>query len=156
MKKRLFDPFENVNTPIPHEVCVAHERAGFLTPAEFEGYVARFANPDFAALDPDSDIIGDTLAWKLYCFTQLQAEAGEFGGHLAKAVRDDKLDIDDMTSLTPDRRLKLAKELGDNLYFVVACARILGFSLENIMALNVDKLLGREQRGTSGGEGDDR
>nr|DAR89672.1 MAG TPA: NTP-PPase-like protein [Caudoviricetes sp.] len=50
----------------------------------------------------------------------------------------------------------LVSELGDVLWFVAMLAQRLGYSLENVMRLNLDKLADRQARGVIIGDGDKR
>lgn len=87
----------------------------------------------------------DDLRDLFICTTGLAGEAGEVSEKLKKFVRDDTLDVDN-----------LVKELGDVLYYLVTIGHRFGFSLEDIQNANVDKLVGRMQRGTMRGSGDNR
>ena len=73
-------------------------------------------------------------------------EAGEFAEKVKKAWRDQ----------TPLDREGAAKELGDVLWYVAAAARDLGYSLEDVARMNIEKFVGRRQRGTLAGAGDNR
>lgn len=55
-----------------------------------------------------------------------------------------------------DRKEKLAKELGDVLWYVSDIARCTGLSLEEIATANVEKLKSRQERGVLKGSGNDR
>jgi NTP pyrophosphatase (non-canonical NTP hydrolase) len=77
--------------------------------------------------------------------TGLGGEAGEVLENLKKYVRDGTLDV-----------VKLKKELGDVLYYLTTIGRTFGFSLEEIMQANIDKLTNRLAKGTMRGSGDDR
>jgi NTP pyrophosphatase (non-canonical NTP hydrolase) len=73
-------------------------------------------------------------------------EAGEFAGKLCKAHRKEEL---------PDKR-QLGDELGDVVWRVAALCNQLGYTMEHIMQMNIEKLTDRKQRGVIIGEGDDR
>ena len=97
-----------------------------------------------------------------YAFTNLVAEAGEVAGKLAKVERGDKVDlrfyidaIDAIKSLDEIRQPVL-KELGDVLWQLSACCNELGVSLEDVAQMNLEKLGGRDDRGTIKGDGDNR
>lgn len=77
--------------------------------------------------------------------TGLGGEAREVLENLKKFVRDGTLD-----------KQKLKKELGDVLYYLTTIGRTFGFSLEDIMQANIDKLTNRLAKGTMRGSGDDR
>ncbi len=89
-------------------------------------------------------------AWLAYPALGLAGEAGEVAEHAKKAIRDDGGEVSD------ERRAKMAKELGDVLWYVAQLASELGLDLEEIAQANLDKLLSRQQRGVLSGSGDDR
>ena len=80
----------------------------------------------------------------------LAEEAGEVAGKFAKAIRDDNC------SLSTERKIEIKKELGDVMWFVAELATLLGFTLEEVMQGNIDKLESRKQRGVIHGSGDNR
>lgn len=51
---------------------------------------------------------------------------------------------------------ELKKQLGDVLWYCANLANDMGFSLEEIGQMNVDKLASRKQRNKLEGEGDNR
>lgn len=78
-------------------------------------------------------------------------EAGEIAGNIKKAMRDDG------GVITEERKAKIIKEMGDELWYLAALARIeLGVSLAYVGKQLLNKLEGRVERGTLQGEGDDR
>jgi len=81
---------------------------------------------------------------------ELCEEAGEVAGNAKRIYRDEG------GSLTEGRRSNLAKELGDTLWNIGRIATLLGYTLEEIAQMNVDKLQGRADRGTLCGQGDAR
>ena len=91
----------------------------------------------------------------IYPTLGLMGEAGEFCEKVKKIVR-----IAPTCSCHPeisdDQAIELAKELGDVLWYVMAAAREIGFTLDEIAQLNVSKLLARKERGTLHGSGDNR
>lgn len=58
--------------------------------------------------------------------------------------------------VTEDFKTELIKEVSDVLWYCAALASELGTNLENIAQVNLDKLHGRQSRGTIIGEGDNR
>jgi NTP pyrophosphatase (non-canonical NTP hydrolase) len=80
----------------------------------------------------------------------LAEEAGEVAGKYAKAIRDCNGRID------AERREAIKKELGDVLWFVAELSTQLDFTLEEVMAANIEKLTSRKARGVIKGDGDDR
>jgi len=85
------------------------------------------------------------------CYTALGlGEAGEVQNKVKKILRDDN------GTLTDDKRLAIAKELGGNLWYIAMCARELGYSLEEIADINLSELRSRKERGVIKGSGDER
>jgi len=89
-------------------------------------------------------------AWLAYPSLGLAGEAGEVAEHAKKAIRDDR------GTVTDERRLAMAKELGDVLWYVAQLASELGLELEDIARANLEKLSSRQQRGVLSGSGDER
>jgi NTP pyrophosphatase (non-canonical NTP hydrolase) len=89
-------------------------------------------------------------AWLAYPSLGLAGEAGEVAEHAKKAIRDDG------GTITDERRLAMAKELGDVLWYVAQLASELGLELEDIARANLEKLSSRQQRGVLSGSGDER
>ena len=76
----------------------------------------------------------------------LVGEAGEISEKVKKWLRGDK-ELD---------KQALLKELGDPLWYITAIAGDLGFTLQEVVDANIEKLSSRKQRGVLKGEGDDR
>jgi NTP pyrophosphatase (non-canonical NTP hydrolase) len=73
-------------------------------------------------------------------------EAGEVSEKVKKWLRGDKdLDKED-----------LIREIGDVLWYCTALAIDLGYTLDDVARMNIDKLNGRKERGTIKGSGDNR
>lgn len=102
-----------------------------------------------------------------YVALKLNGEAGEFAEHVGKAMRDDG--FGEMPGygafvrgeglqgdLTPDRRAKIIKEIGDVLWYLSAACNELGITLEEAAMENLLKLANRSRNGTLQGSGDDR
>ncbi len=81
----------------------------------------------------------------MYCALGLGGEAGEVLEKVKKWHRDGKLDHE-----------QVAFELGDVLYYLTRLANTLGYTLEQIMLMNVGKLSLRKEKGTLQGSGDNR
>lgn len=91
----------------------------------------------------------------------LMAEAGEVADKIAKAVRRGEIEINNNEIIFVRGNSfqftdNIADELGDVLWFVAMMARRLGFSLEEVMRRNLDKLADRQARGVIVGDGDKR
>lgn len=77
-------------------------------------------------------------------------EAGEVADKVKKVIRDNNQDFD------VAKRIEIAKEIGDVLWYCATLANDLDFNLEAIAQMNIDKLASRQQRGVLGGNGDNR
>lgn len=90
----------------------------------------------------------------LYPLLALQEEVGEVSGKVAKHLRKGG-SIDDFVT-DPEHREQLLKELGDVLWQLTALCEGLAIGLDDVAQRNLNKLSGREKRGTLVGEGDER
>lgn len=99
----------------------------------------------------------------IYPLIGLVSEAGEVADKIKKTMRDhDEIDL--LTSPLGEvyhqphyeRRVAMAKELGDVLWYVTALANDLGFSLDEIASMNIEKLRDRDDRDMIHGSGDER
>ena len=88
----------------------------------------------------------------------LVGEAGEVAEKVKKLYRDEQLSLggDPVMELNIEARIEVAKELGDVLWYVTAVASDLGFDLDEIATMNIDKLHSRKRRGRLRGSGDNR
>lgn len=114
---------------------------------EFTKSIASY-NTEVVLLGPNSDHYMPFLYPVLAC----AEEAGEVAGKLAKFVRKSASGEVDFEQLRQDMK----KELGDLQYQVSEAARQFGFSLQDIIDGNVEKLQDRVARGVLIGEGDNR
>jgi len=80
----------------------------------------------------------------------LNGEAGEVAEKLKKILRDKNGEF------SQDDKFKIAMELGDVLWYLSDIAFELGFTLENVAILNIQKLSSRKDRDKIHGEGDFR
>ncbi len=94
----------------------------------------------------------------LYPALGMNGEAGEVADKVKKVIRDTIVlkDCNGTIVLPKDKSIELAKEVGDVLWYCATLAKDLGFSLEEIAQMNVDKLQSRQNRGKLGGSGDNR
>lgn len=81
----------------------------------------------------------------VYTVLGLNGEAGEYAEKVKKHIRDGG-NLDDAA----------ASELGDTLWYLSAAASALGYSLEDIGQMNIDKLTDRAKRKMLHGSGDER
>ena len=99
-----------------------------------------------------------------YMMLNLVGELGEFASKIAKGIRKDKLEITTNNGLAariPENELteylnELKKEVGDCLWQLSGLCSVLGWSLEEIAQMNLDKLADRQKRDVIVGEGDNR
>ncbi len=95
------------------------------------------------AIYPDeSRIIYPTLG--------LTGEAGEVADKVKKVIRDNSATFDE------ERKRQIALELGDVMWYAASLANDLGYSLEEVCQMNLDKLASRMQRDKIHGSGDER
>lgn len=80
----------------------------------------------------------------------LNGEAGEVADKVKKVIRDNDGDF------SAERKLEIALELGDVMWYIATMASDLGIDLDTIAQLNVEKLARRAKRGCLGGSGDNR
>ena len=95
----------------------------------------------------------------LYPMLGLQSEVGELAGKLKKHFRDNEYEVtmeNCIAEMPAELRLEMAKEAGDILWYLTAIASDLGYSLEEIASLNLEKLADRKDRGVLKGSGDHR
>jgi NTP pyrophosphatase (non-canonical NTP hydrolase) len=81
----------------------------------------------------------------MYCALGLVGEAGEASEKIKKWHRDGNID-----------KAAVALELGDVLYYLTRLANSMGFTLEEVTAMNVKKLTDRRERNVLKGSGDNR
>ena len=90
----------------------------------------------------------------------LVGEAGEVAEKVKKYFRDgdhDDVVIEDpIAEMAPELREDIAKELGDVLWYITAIASDIGYSLDEVACLNLEKLESRQNRDQLHGSGDDR
>ncbi|HOS88239.1 MAG TPA: nucleoside triphosphate pyrophosphohydrolase family protein [Candidatus Pacearchaeota archaeon] len=86
----------------------------------------------------------------IYPTLGLAGEAGEVVEKIKKAIRDDN------GIVSEERKIEIAKELGDVLWYVANLAKELDLSLENIACQNIEKLKSRQDRNELHGSGDNR
>ena len=103
-----------------------------------------------------------------YMLLNLVAEVGELAGKVAKPIRRKEVcfrdnlllpahmwEEDDMMAYQ-DMVTEMAYEAGDVLWQLSGVVKKLGFTLEEVAQMNLDKLASRKERGKIEGNGDHR
>ena len=105
----------------------------------------------------------ESSANPLYMLFMLGEEIGELQGKFSKAIRKGLIYFEKnelvFTDKATDKDIAewedlVAKECGDILWGVAGICNILGWDLENIGDINLNKLAARKAIGTIDGEGD--
>lgn len=86
----------------------------------------------------------------MYTALGLAGEAGEVANKVKKVIRDED------GVLSDEKRLEIADELGDVLWYAAAMATELGWRLEAVADYNIKKLLQRKSQEVLKGSGDKR
>ena len=96
-----------------------------------------------------------------YMMLNLVGEVGELASKIAKDIRKEHLRINEnrlSTRLEPPRFYERDKELmleaGDVLWQLSGLCEVMGWKLEDIAQMNLEKLAKRKQAGTIDGNGD--
>lgn len=95
-----------------------------------------------------------------YMLFGLVGEVGELFSKLAKAIRKDKIAMNNndfnLQTLTDQEKHDLKSELADCQWFVAGIAFSMGWDLQDIGESNLAKLADRAKRGVIDGNGDNR
>ena len=94
----------------------------------------------------DGEVIYPTLG--------LVSEAGEVADKIKKLMRDEDVDLG--FEMSEEQRRAVALEVSDCLWYITALASDLGYSLEEIADMNIEKLRDRKDRNAIHGSGDER
>jgi NTP pyrophosphatase (non-canonical NTP hydrolase) len=95
----------------------------------------------------------------IYPAMGLAGEAGEVVEKVKKLVRDDEMPLDEnfnTATINAEKRLEIARELGDVLFYVAMIADDIDYTLSEIAHMNTEKLADRKNRGQLRGSGDNR
>lgn len=84
----------------------------------------------------------------IYPALGLAGETGEVVDKIKKVIRQGEF--------TLGANLAIAKELGDVLWYLAALSKQLGYTLEEVAEMNLQKLKDRADRGVLKSEGDNR
>ena len=98
----------------------------------------------FAKYPRDAAVVYPTLG--------LVGEAGEVAEKIKKLIRDEN----GIEGMTEAKKLEIAKELGDVLWYLANLSHDLGFTLAQVAVMNINKLTDRNTRGVISGSGDNR
>lgn len=86
----------------------------------------------------------------IYPTLGLTGEADEVSDKIKKVLRDNN------SQFTADKKIEIAKEIGDVLWYCATLSHDLGYTLEDIARMNYEKLHSRQERGKLHGSGDNR
>ena len=86
----------------------------------------------------------------IYPTLGLTGEAGEVADKVKKVIRDGQRDF------TPEKKAEIMKEIGDVLWYCATLSHDLGYELDEVAQMNVDKLRSRMERHIISGNGDNR
>ena len=96
-----------------------------------------------------------------YMFLNLVGEVGEFASKVAKAIRKGNADISHSklsrigdTDMLAKQEEELKKEAGDIMWQLSGLCSVMGWYLEDVAQMNLDKLAARKAVGTIDGNGD--
>jgi len=104
----------------------------------------------------DKAIYPDAL---IYPMLGLQGEVGELSEKLKKFFRDNDYEVtmeDCVAEMPAELRFEMAMECSDVLWYITAVAADLGYDLEEIAQMNIEKLESRKRRKRIKGSGDFR
>lgn len=96
-----------------------------------------------------------------YMLLNLISETGELAGKVAKAIRKEEVYIDrnnlmDNSQSNSELEHEMQLELGDVLWQVAGLCECMGWDIEEIARMNLEKLQDRQKRGVIIGDGDHR
>lgn len=98
----------------------------------------------------------------IYPALGLCGESGEIAEKVKKWLRGDgggqTTSVDGVLAINmlEEARVALLKELGDPLWYITSMAADLGFTLQDVVDANYEKLTSRKERGVIKGSGDNR
>ncbi len=98
-----------------------------------------------------------------YMMLNLVGEVGELASKVAKGIRKDEVEIMENQIFHPSTRHiddeieeAMQLEAGDILWQLSGICSVMGWDLEAIAKMNLDKLASRQKRGVIEGNGDNR
>lgn len=101
----------------------------------------------------------------LYMLFGLNEEVGELHGKYSKAIRKGWLRANDDNNVLisgegyeheEEMIANIKKEAGDVLWMLSGFCKVMGWTLEEVAQMNLDKLASRKERGVIDGSGDNR
>lgn len=100
----------------------------------------------------------------LYMLLMLGEEVGELQGKFSKAIRKGKIEFNKNIAQGKFDNFQdgeewndlVKKEIGDCLWGLAGLCEVMGWSLEDVAQMNLDKLASRKRRDVIDGEGDNR
>lgn len=108
-----------------------------------------YSNQALKTLTPGhayGDITPDLMAQIL----GLSDESGEVLSKVKKLIRDKQGVMND------DDKKEIIKEIGDVLWYVNSVSHLLGYTLDEVAHMNIEKLASRKERDKLHGSGDNR
>lgn len=97
-----------------------------------------------------------------YMFLNLVGEVGEFASKIAKMIRKEDGCLNDNCLIFNGLKLaveidaELKKEAGDIMWQISCLCKVMGWNLEDVCQVNLDKLASRSNRNVIDGNGDNR
>ena len=94
-----------------------------------------------------------------YMFLNLVGEVGEFSSKVAKYIRKGRADVRRNhieLNISDEELTDLKNEVGDMLWQTAGLCKVMGWSLEDVAQMNLNKLSSRQKRGVIDGNGDNR
>ena len=92
----------------------------------------------------------------IYPALGLAGETGEVVEVVKKLLRDDDVSFSGHNTISDEKRVQIAHELSDVLWYLSQLSKDLGLTLNDIANINIEKLRSRQKRGVLGGSGDKR
>lgn len=86
----------------------------------------------------------------IYPTLGLCGESGEVADKVKKIIRDNKGEFSE------EKKHQIALELGDVMWYIATLSHDLGYTLDDICRMNLDKLKSRMERNKIHGNGDNR
>ena len=140
----------------PKQLAEIKQNLGFetLTLNEYQRMAATTADyPDeYKKLYPLLGVIGEAgeYAEKILTSICMLLNGSQIQEKIKKILRDHEGNFDQDTTLL------IIKELGDQLWYIAKAAGDLGYSLNEVANINLDKLFDRKDRNMIHGAGDER